>query len=180
MQSFLFWNYNTGGATFQWWNFLMRCLSCHLYIQWNLFYLTLMCRTWQGVGLYWEKNVCRSRKGVGLHSAKTEKKVQRRIKINVEYIFGSIGGCLTTMLSQTVIFRLAGKIRRLPLWVCRVVVGVVGNTSLLACWHRPNIDPTLKFQRLKYCWSNVGTTTTHQRWFLSSGANDGPTHACLL
>ena len=26
-----------------------------------------------------------------------------------------------------------------------VIVGIVGNTSLLACWHWPNIGPTLKF-----------------------------------
>ena len=64
-----------------------------------------------------------------------------------------------------------------------VMVGVVGNTSLLAWWHWPIIGPTLKFQQLKYCcWPNVSprTTQTHQRWILSSGANDDPTHACRL
>ena len=49
-----------------------------------------------------------------------------------------------------------------------VMVGVVGNTSLLACWHWLNIVPTLKFQQLKYCcWPNVRTSNTHQRWILS-------------
>ena len=53
-----------------------------------------------------------------------------------------------------------------------VMVGVVGNTSLLACWHWPNIGPTLKFQQLKHCcWPNIGPTTSHQRWILCSGAN---------
>ena len=62
-----------------------------------------------------------------------------------------------------------------------IMVGVVRNPSLLACWHWLNFGPTLKFQQLKYCcWSNVGTTTTHQQWFLSSGANNGPTHTCRL
>ena len=32
-----------------------------------------------------------------------------------------------------------------------VLVGVVGNTSLLACWHWPNIGPTLQIQQFKYC-----------------------------
>ena len=41
-------------------------------------------------------------------------------------------------------------------------LGVVGNTSLLTCWHWPNIGSTLKFQQLKpCCWPNVGTSTTH-------------------
>ena len=30
------------------------------------------------------------------------------------------------------------------------------------------------------CWPNVGSATTHQRWVLSSGVNDGPTHAYRL
>ena len=60
-----------------------------------------------------------------------------------------------------------------------VMVGVVGNTSLLACWHWPNTEPTLTFQKFKYCcWPNVGFSTTHQRWILSCGANVGP-KTCL-
>ena len=58
-----------------------------------------------------------------------------------------------------------------------VMVGVVGNTSLLACWHWLNIGPTLKFQQFKYCcWLNVGTSTTHQRWNLSCGGQFWPTN----
>ena len=61
----------------------------------------------------------------------------------------------------------------------RVKVGIVGNTSLLACWHWPNIRPTLTFQQLKYCcWPNVGTSTTHQRCIFSCGTNVG-SKTCL-
>ena len=42
-----------------------------------------------------------------------------------------------------------------------IMVWVVGNTSLLARWHWPNIGQTLKFQQLRYwCLSNVVLTTT--------------------
>ena len=58
-----------------------------------------------------------------------------------------------------------------------IMVGVVGNTSLLAWWHWTNT----KFQQLMYCcWPNVGTITTHQRGFFSSWTNVGPSHACEL
>ena len=39
-----------------------------------------------------------------------------------------------------------------------VMVWVVGNTSMVVCWHWPNIGPTLKFQQLKNCMLLV------QRW----------------
>ena len=51
------------------------------------------------------------------------------------------------------------------------------------CWRAdsgPTLVQTLKFQQLKYCyWSNVGPSTT-QRWIMSCGANDGPTHTRRL
>ena len=43
-----------------------------------------------------------------------------------------------------------------------VMVGVVGNTSLLACWYWHKSGPRLKFQQLKYSWPTVGPTTTHK------------------
>ena len=53
-----------------------------------------------------------------------------------------------------------------------VMVGVVGKTSNVV--GVPTLD-----QHFQRCWPNVGTSTTHQRWILSCGANVGP-KTCLL
>ena len=47
-----------------------------------------------------------------------------------------------------------------------VMVGVFGNTSLLACYHWPNIGPTLKFQQLlAQRWNfNYAPTVDFELW----------------